>query len=183
MKFDIRFLDEKSSKRESRENWLSDIHTLGFMSSGMSPCVGLFLTDVSEGTLGLHHQMPFFMDCLNPDTWRQTIIQNSGHTLPNNTASHQVRPGCAGTPSWERHVCHVTFIGVNEFHISWPNWMKLGIGYLNTYCRWELWLSQKSVLWKQYFISGRKWDFIYFLHFYKFLKIRWRRCPQYLLFN
>jgi hypothetical protein len=37
-------------------------------------------------------------------------------------------------------VCHVTFIGVNEFHISWPIWMKLGLGYLDTYCLWELWL-------------------------------------------
>ena len=26
-------------------------------------------------------------------------------------------------------VCHVTFIGVSEFHISWPIWLKLGIGY------------------------------------------------------
>ena len=25
-------------------------------------------------------------------------------------------------------VCHVAFIGVNEFRISWPIWMKLGIG-------------------------------------------------------
>ena len=75
------------------------------MSSGLAPnVVGLVLTDVWKGTLGLHHQMSFFMDCLNLDTWNTTVFQNSGHNLPNDTASHQGRPGSAGTPSWERHI-------------------------------------------------------------------------------
>jgi len=69
MKFDNGILDEKSSKREFRENKLIDIRTLGFMSSGLSPrVVGLVLNTVSEGTLGLHQQMSFVMDCLNLDT-------------------------------------------------------------------------------------------------------------------
>jgi len=101
MKFDVGVLDEKSCKREFRENRQGDIRTLGFMSSGMSPrVVGLVLTDVSKGTLGLHHQMSFFMDHLNLLTTEDTtIIQNSGHNLANDTASHQVRRGSAGTPS------------------------------------------------------------------------------------
>jgi len=89
MKFDIGVLDENSSKREFRENRLSDIRTLGFMSAGMSPrVVGLVLTDVWKGTSGLHHQMSVFMDCLNFDTWRHNdhsklrsqLIQRQGVT-------------------------------------------------------------------------------------------------------
>ena len=68
-KFDFGILDEKSSKRELRENRLIVIRTLGFMSSGMAPSVvGLVLTDVWNGTSGLHQQILFFMDCLNLDT-------------------------------------------------------------------------------------------------------------------
>jgi hypothetical protein len=86
MKFGIGVLDEKSSKREFRENRLSDIRRLecGHVSSGSS-------CRRSEGTMGLRHQMSFFMDCLNLDTCR--------HKSPNDTASHQGRLGPAGTPS------------------------------------------------------------------------------------
>jgi len=72
------------------------ICTLGFMSSGMAPSVvGLVLTDVWNGTSSLHHQMLFFMDCLNLDTWT-----HNGHSKLRSQLTH--RHGVTSGKTWIR---------------------------------------------------------------------------------